>query len=451
MKHSVFLPGFFLCLLTVSCTRETSQSVPPFEDQSTFVSMSQAEAEVLKLLSVVDGEVKGPATKRRIVEKYSLGGPDSVTKSDGIEDPLVYVFNFNDNQGYAIASGDNRMPPVFCLVDKGHLSDTTSLPEGAIAMLSRIDTEYRMTVGLPITDYYGNTVTAEQYSEYEVNMIRPGDDAPTYTIYTTWNDGPRMGTLLNCRWGQESPFNYYCKTQDGKDAYVGCVAIAVGQVMFHWGHNSMYNGHYYDWDEMRRITYWVIPSTPYYANAWEQVHFLLSDIGRSENLDMNYGEINNSDGSSAYCENIQRTFLNFGYSNGGEIYDYNTETLKYNILRGPVIGCGCSEKHVNTFLGITIDTSYSGGHEWIYDQYMEQNRFRQTFSRKTGELIRTMKETRTLVRCNWGWDGDSDGFYLSGSYDTEDDRGLITKSQGHSSENPYYFQYQLKMHIGIHP
>ncbi len=449
MKHSVFLPGFFLCLLTVSCTRETSQSVPPFEDQSTFVSMSQAEAEVLKLLSVVDGEVKGPATKRRIVEKYSLGGPDSVTKSDGIEDPLVYVFNFNDNQGYAIASGDNRMPPVFCLVDKGHLSDTTSLPEGAIAMLSRIDTEYRMTVGLPITDYYGNTVTAEQYSEYGVNMIRPEDDETTYTLITLWHNGPIMGSLLSCRWEQTGPFNKYCKTSDGKDAYVGCVAVAVGQVMYHWGHNTTYNGHYYDWNDMHRITSSVIPSIPFYANAWEQVQLLLRDLGRSENLDMDYGEIDNSDGSGAYCENIQRTFLNFGYSNGGDLGNLNEATLKYNILNGPVIGCGYSHEEVNSFLGITISTTHDGGHEWVYDQYMEQTRYRNVYNRKTGELIRSEPEVKTLVRCNWGWGDTCDGFYLFGDYNTNN--RPITKTSSNSSEAPYYYQYELRMHTGIHP
>lgn len=211
--------------------------------------MDQAEEEVLKLVSIVDGNTKGRQS-RRIADRFSLGGPNAKTKSEDCDDPLVYVFNFEDEQGFALASGDNRMPPVLCLTDEGTLTDTTSINEGALAMLSIIDTDYRMAVGLPITDYNGNTITAEQYDRPDNFLIddegsRGSSSPSTYSKYTSWTSNSPIGTRTSTRWGQRYPFNYYCKTSAGKEAYVGCVAVAVGQVMAYWKQNTLHNGHNY--------------------------------------------------------------------------------------------------------------------------------------------------------------------------------------------------------------
>lgn len=455
MKKTIFLLGLTLCLIANSCHRDNPVNAPVNDGQSnTFVSMDQAEEEVLKLVSIVDGDTKGRQS-RRIAERFSIGGPDAETKSEDGEDPLVYVFNFEDEQGFALASGDNRMPPVLCLTDEGHLSDTTSINEGALAMLSIIDTDYRMAVGLPITDYNGNTITAEHYRPVDFliedeGLSGGGNSASTYTSYTSWTSNYPTGTRISTKWGQRDPFNYYCKTTAGKDAYVGCVAIAVGQVMAYWKKNTSYNGHSYDWSKMQLIESYYTPTSTYYSEAWDKVQHLLSDLGRNENLNMEYGEIDNSDGSGAYCKNINRTFTHFGYSTGGNVQDYNLSSLKTDIVNGPVIGCGQSHQTVTTFLGITLWTTYSGGHEWVYDQYMTQDRYRQTYNNSTGKLISSVKETRTLVHCNWGWGGSWDGYYLSGQYDTNSG-AVTTKTNGNMSDKDGYYRYQLKMHTGIHP
>lgn len=456
MRQLTIILEMSVCLIILSCRKEGAKQELIEIDQPTFVSMDQAESEVLKLVSIVDGETK-TGQSRRIVEKYSVGGPNAATTKSGEgENPLVYVFNFNDEKGFALASGDNRMPPVLCLTDEGNLTDTTSINEGALAMLSIIDTDYRMAVGLPITDNRGNTITAEQYTRPVNNLIDDeggfgsGCNPSTYTTYTSWTSNSPIGTRLSTRWGQRTPFNYYCKTSTGKDAYVGCVAVAVGQVMAYWKKNILYNCHNYDWSKMQLIESYSTPTSFYYSEAWNLVQLLLSDIGRNENLDMDYGEVDNSDGSGAYCNYINRTFKHLGYSNGGNVQDYDISTLKNNIANGPVIGCGQSHQTVTTFLGINLWTTYSGGHEWVYDQYMTQDRYRQTFSRSTGKIISSVKETRTLVRCNWGWGGAWDGYYLSGQFDTNSG-AVATKSVGNTSGKDNYYRYQLKIHTGIHP
>ena len=453
MKHCSVIMHSCALVLAVACSRyEPSQEILDDGPSSSFVSMSQAESEVLKLLASIDIETKGCSSNRRIVERFSLGGPD--TKTGLMEDPLIYVFNFNDEKGFAIASGDNRMPPVFCLTEKGSLSDTACLPEGAIAMLSRIDTDYRMILGLPVSDFNGNTITQEQYGQYAgLNNIREGDPVPeTETVYTNWQTEEIIGTSLKCKWNQTSPFNHFCKTTEGKEAYVGCVPVAVGQVMYYWGKSCTYVGYSYDWNLIKRIIASYIPSYPHPLDeAWDQVQHLLFDLGRRENLNVEYGEVDNSDGSFASSNNIERTFLNFGYSDGGTECEYNLSVLKNELLMGPVLGSGYSKKVEKVFLGIVFSTEYDDGHSWVYDQCKGQYRIRKVIDKNTREVLRSSKEVRMLVRCNWGWGGISDGFYLSGSFNTSDDKGLITKATELSSEEPGFYQYALKMRIGIRP
>lgn len=43
------------------------------------------------------------------------------------------------------------------------------------------------------------------------------------------------------------------------------------------------------------------------------------------------------------------------------------------------------------------------GHAWVYDGYCK--------AQKSGT-------TKILLHCNWGWNGQSNGYYISGIFDT---------------------------------
>lgn len=128
----------------------------------TYISISEARENVDSFLHEFDALTKA-TNHRYIINQFSRGGFDS-TKAEQEKEPLVYVFNFNDNQGYAIASGDSRMPAILCVTENGNLLENDILDNpGEIAMLSIIDTDYRMAVGLPIENYEGLWISPEEY------------------------------------------------------------------------------------------------------------------------------------------------------------------------------------------------------------------------------------------------------------------------------------------------
>ncbi len=463
-----------LVIAMTSCQKEPNVSIAeeslcPLTDEAAFhrLSIEEAEVNVLSFLSEMRGATRGsdPVT---ISSKFSKGGFGYATKSDSSdEQPLVYVFNIGDEDGYVIASGDDRAPQVLCIMDQGSFAEDEELTDPAmIALLSRIDTDYRMAVGLPIVDREGNTVLPEQYG-YSIPKTRVRVDPATtmdgvaYYDTTPWTTNVSIGTVLPCRWRQLTNFNWKCLAKNGDWAYAGCIPIAVAQIMYHWGVNTTYKGVYYDWNLMHQIIDNQTPYDQYYA-AWDKVQSLIAALGDSNNLDAIYGSIYETDASKKGTEvselNVPRTFRNFGYTNGGTIKDYSLIDLKNALRVGPVLGSGECFKTVTVkktkILGIVINTqttnSYYDGHEWVYDNYIERSCMRFGYS-GNNTIVSAQSLSETLVHCNMGDGGNGDGYYYSGSYNVKNPvtRSVSVTETTYGTEGLY--QYDLHMITDIHP
>lgn len=460
MKKFILISFLFLALS--SCQKEFGESIPadtehPLSNEvmAHHVSIEEAEANVVSFLSEFRGATKA-SEPIAITSKFSKGGFGYATKSDPLdEQPLVYIFNIGDGDGFIIASGDDRVPQILCMLDKGSFAEDEELTNPSmITLLSMIDTDYRMAVGLPIIDGEGNTVLPEQYG-YRDDSAAPATKVNGVAYYDTtpWVINTSIGTIIPCSWKQQGYFNDKCFTPDGVEAYAGCLPIAVAQVMYHWGVNTTYNGVYYDWSLMQNI---LDNNTPYYANytAWDKVQSLVAALGDSNNLAATYHAPGDGSGSgtSAPLENIARTFQHFGYISGGTTTDYSLSGLRSALSVGPVLGYGCSYKTVKVtkILGIVISTqtSYSGAHEWVYDNVIDRSCMRFGYD-GNNVIIFAESLNETLVHCNFGWGDNSNGYYYSGDYNTNSPvtRSITETTYG----SAYYYQYLLKMTTDIHP
>lgn len=400
----------------------------------TYISISEARENVDSFLHEFDALTKA-TNHRYIINQFSRGGFDS-TKAEQEKEPLVYVFNFNDNQGYAIASGDSRMPAILCVTENGNLLENDMLDNpGEIAMLSIIDTDYRMAVGLPIENYEGLWISPEEYG-YSSPLVTKAQGA--YHDTSEWETLFTDGNLLSCSWHQHSPFNDSCPTKDGIHKLAGCVSIAVAQVMYYWGLNGTYEDLALDWNQMHLLQTGDETGIP--SSTKQMVADLVRSLGKTNNLDVSY-ELSSS---SADCDHIKRTFEHFGYSSGGTKKNYSISEVVSALSNGPVIAGGFSHKKVKKVLGITVSTSYSGGHEWVIDQHLVRRQYRYTFD-GNNNLIDTEEIRQQLLHCCWGWmNGQSNGYYFAGNFDTN--HGLVTRS-----DQDYYYQYKLDIHTNIHP
>lgn len=446
--------------LIIGCTKNSIDneilSNVPEETPSTFVSQEEAINSLNEFLDEFELSTKG-GKHRTIKNVYSSIDYSQTKSSDSAEEPLLYIVNFENEEGFAVVAGDTRAQPVMVLTDNGNISQNDTITDpSVIAMLSIADTDYRMAVGLPIEDADGNILEPlgtnsegkfvyERIVDDDLDIDVRSGSSPTVTYsYSSWREYARRGNQVGCYWGQSSsPYNLYTYTSDGYKAPAGCVPAAVAQILFYWGHNFTMDGYYFDWSIMHNHTGIVS-----YSPAYSMIGELYLKLGLPKNLDVSYAV----DGSGAYDKNVPRTFVNCGFSSGGSIKTYDFNTI-YNVISSrPIYVSGCSIKKVTVkkILGIKVKTttSYEHGHAWVIDQVLTRERDKNRY--ENGVFKSSTKEYEHLVHCNFGWgNSSSNGFYYSGQFNTN--VGPETKSSTTTTYGErYYYQYALNMDSDIY-
>ena len=276
-----------------------------------------------------------------------------------------YVVNAQQNGGYVIVSADNRSEQaVLGYSITGHF-DYDALPANAKVWM----------------DGY-----TESLRHLTVNSRRATTTAVT--------DGKKVEPLCTTKWGQGTPYNNLCPYDvvSGANCLTGCVVTATAQIMrkHQWpaqgtGTVSLqWNGltltadlslSFYQWSQMLD-TYKDVAYTDEQGNA---VALLMSDLGYASG--MNY--TTTSSGTSS--DNMPRVLWeHFGY-------DKNILKLQRN---------NCTAEEFSAVLRSELDAgrpvlmggSNIGAHAYVCDGYDERGYF----------------------HINYGWDGESDNYYLLG-------------------------------------
>lgn len=436
MKNNILIS-----LVTVSvafftaCNQAENEIILPVEPEITetenpfAVTIDEAEQTLMEILAKEQQQTTrsdGTTHERRIKSRYTTGGNRTVTRSaDGEEiveeHPVVHIFNFENNEGFAVMGGDKRGAPMLALTGKGHL-----IP------------------GMR-TDNFGFIVSLARAEEvYRQQIIRSRIDTITNGYITVYNYINEIVVNENgqcpVRWGQWYPYNYYCPT----GCPTGCVATAVAQLMAIYEYPTSYNGYTFDWDAM------IADSTN------TDIARLMEQLGKAGNLNMNYSP----EGSGSYNIYVPQTLLNFGYSSGG-LYceDYDTDIIMQFVMAGSpvIIGGACTDlKYVYNNLGglIYFDAYSKSAHSWLGDGGELVTVTSYIYNNWDGTWTTAGPITGQYVHCNFGWEGVDDGFYLSGFFNPQTQASTpyynhTESGYTHVYYHDYNFQYQQDMVVGI--
>ena len=340
--------------------------------------------------------------------------------SDSNNAPAFYIMNYTEG-GFSILAADKRVNPILAFSNSGYFNYSDSIPIGLEAWLydtqeyieslrnndsTLIDKQWDQLLStLNITNV---TKKAEMTKDSIV------EDPPDCTGYPITNI---VGPLLETQWSQECGYNSDCPFDDDgpcDHALVGCVAVAMGQVMKYWESPvsstsipSYFSSNYgvipgisptvYDWSNM----------LPNYGNS--AVATLLYNCGVS--LTMDYG----ASGSSSETEDVPYALKNyFGYSSA-TFRDYGTgddSKVKVDLNNGrPVILAAHRKENI---------LSYKG-HAWVCHGYRNII----TCDSNNGNITSSL-----WFMMNWGSAGDYDGYYAflswsPGSYDYKYNKRMV--------------------------
>jgi hypothetical protein len=320
---------------------------------------------------------------------FKLDEKEKTRAYSNINDTLIYVFNFEDNAGFALVSASKNTDGLLAITEQGYCDpDTPSEIEG-LEMFKAMAKEYvrRATVEIP---------------RGPNDPIIETRDSITYSYST-------VGPYVNVRWGQLHPEGEYCP--NGKS---GCTNTAMAQIMAYYNYPTSIDLTYtgadintqsLNWSSMKaHNTGHVLSacSTPEYHKAIGRLMRQLGELNHSEYKTT--PKVATSTHSQVYAI---PTFTSLGYTCGN-----------WNTYAGFFARAQLNNAHLFLIRG----TCDEGGHAWVLDGY-------KTVTITIREMARTATsgwfftgqvsvENDHYMHFNWGWYGDSNGYFAEGVYDT---------------------------------
>lgn len=359
-----------------------------------------------------------------------------------LPDTIAYIFNFENNNGYAMIAADDRIDQsVLACSDLGNIPKEVIdnealgffLDNAAEYIVNQLETAQakqdsildEVTTKLEKTlpkEYLGND---EDDSDNNLKGLFRKKKKYTVTVTNNpagdWEITNSKGYYIPVEWGQSEPYSNNVKNKKSCGTVkTGCVATAAAQIMAYWKYPCSIDGVTFDWNGLVRNKKIDNDLEEDWALALRSdVAHLMERIGA--NTEMNYGC--SSSGTKTY--KARDYMRRLGYVGGGES-KYNTGIVQSSLDAG----CPLLAKGDRTFKYIKIFGKKIGytknGHAWIIDGYVKKRRLMKqtvvTRNRKSGQIISQNTnyyyEFTSFIHNNWGWEGLYNGWFGDGCFDS---------------------------------
>lgn len=396
-----------LVLTLFACTKESvadnfqpQNQIEVNIDGVEFTETSLTIDQAVKSMDFVQRNIDGNNHRKKTIRNVDLLTTldikaNAVTRVSGNEtadQPLAYVVNFENEEGYAILAADTNLPPVIMLGDEGNFS-----------------TEKYLDFVQGNTTRAGGELTEVEDMQY--TMITNSIVFPTPTPMAPNN--PRdTAVMVRClplvptKWGQRAPYNYYAKTDDNQTAKAGCVPVAFAQTLASLSYHHNFTPSV-EIDPDYPVNWTLINSqiangTIKYnsddtSNGALNAASLIRAVGNG--VEAQYG----IDKTSANTFEIANELNRMGCTNTSfKIKDSVTTNDLFTMIvsRNTPIPTRASHR---------ITTDSLAHHAFILDGWL---RLEYTGDVIIGLNIISKRHQSDLVHVNFGWNGICDGYYL---------------------------------------
>lgn len=308
--------------------------------------------------------------------------------------PVTYRFSVGE-KGFIITSATDLANPVLAYSLESNFQEGT----GADLFMER----YNKDMSLLMANPSSAIAQRNDWNHYLTTDFMP---------YTAAKGNPCVEPLVTTRWTQERYYNTMCpnnpKNTINEDAHtpVGCVALTMSNILFYYRYPEQGRGSVYyiprEYDDDGNLTF----TYPMQYVNYSQEHFdydamanrltaydgelerLIYDCGVS--VRMSYGW----DGSGSQSEYALAALQDyFFFSEDGQFKNISDVIGTDTSLMYLWVDMAKNELNQYRPLFFSGRSEEAGGHAWIVDGYTTIN-------------------NATYFHVNWGWDGNSNGYYL---------------------------------------
>lgn len=335
---------------------------------------------------------------------------------EGEENPCFYVFTVEDSKGFVIISAQDFVKPILGFSDQSDIDFDNLSPE----LNSLLETYVEQIKYGVKNNYKSNSEIQKKWQNLQLPMVNRSSVVEP------------LGPLLITNWNQSPYYNDMCPTNSsGEHAVVGCVAVAMAQVMKYYNYPAQGFGSKSYSDYQGAVTNSANINFSQEEYGWNNMPITLSGendyvaklmyhCGHAVSMKW---EIDGSGTQSSYIVTAARTY--FGYSSTTNEFsqvNYYTDNINYNdaewglmlrneldALRPVIYSSGVSEG--------------GAGHCWNCDGY------------------RSDGEDGYLYHMNYGWGGSGNGYFPLDQ--------LLAQSIPDGPD--HYFDSHHQMILGMYP
>ena len=404
---AMFFVTFAAIVMMTACTTNEAEfdltsEQPAKQSLSDIRSYEEALQIAQNSISLLNS---GEATRSSSIRKINLADSKVVMRnagtrfSDGGSDTLMYVFNFEDNQGFAIVSASKSTEGLLAVTEKGY---------------------YDPEEGSNVESFNFFMDKARDYVAKAPKLRFPPDlpiiesrDSFAYEITT-------KGPFLTVEWGEVLPEGELCP--NGRS---GCANTAMAQVLSYYGLPTGIDINYpgadvsyqaLDWTQMKAHQTGHSVGSCLTTTTHQAISRLLRQLGKMSAS--SYVTSSPTGGPQTYTVSevkIPHVLDSLGYMyTNWSTYDFDNH-IKYQLnALHPLILDGTSVKN-----GISIS------HNWVIDGYIISKTYHYVLVHPLGNINEWVIDsvtvtTKKLCHYNWGWYGDCNGYFASGVFDTQE-------------------------------
>lgn len=352
-----------------------------------------------ELVSLYGEDTRASQRQVRSIRSVKFNDIAPATRSNDIEaDELLYIVEFEDNQGSAILGADKRVDDVFAVLENGVITaeDFDNAANG-------INED-------KLSTYLAGTITNQAVAQASARGILPDDELRyNYTKLVEIDRAFSNPILLTC-WGNKSIYNDDCEDEYGDDVTIPSEAVAMAQVVLHNREPDYYHivlqGQTFDRAilEMKRV------GTTIPTEMVDTVNSMVASymLAISSSIGIDY---TSPIGPYTTPEDMSDFLVSMGYSDvrWDSLDNLNPEQYYTSTIRDRLL--------TNSWPLIMTGTNSSANKSWswIIDGY-KYNLYKVYDCLVIGNVL--VSETYicnrsvTKVHCNFGQEGKYNGYYL---------------------------------------
>lgn len=351
----------------------------------------------ISMVESSDNQTRSTSKHRSINEKggvFTVSSSSTSTRTGNVaNDTLFYVFNFNDDQGFAVVSANRNTEGLLAITESGFYSPNKETDNPGF-------NNYMEMAKL----YVQKATKLNSITRSETYYWRYGNDTLDY-----YHIEPKV----QIKWGQEYHAATYCS--NGK---AGCAPIAAAQIMSYFKRPSSFtytfngrdkNFETVDWNQLNQHPYVLVCPTlcDTNPNINKMIGRICRQIGEKANSEYVI-DYNNGNHTNTSHNDILSALRYYGYSTSGYRNIPNTEK-------------GFLDDLQNNKLILMYGKTRSGiGHAWIVDGgfFLKVHSYRyKSLDGVNWETCWDEIFTSPYNHVNWGLDGSCNGFFIHAVFD----------------------------------